>query len=546
MTCPHFSISIRSRYNKKTGSKGSAVAGAAYQSAQRLFCEYDGQAKNYAYKKPELVYSEVMLPANAPPEYADRSRLWNSVEASESRFDAQLARSIIAALPRELPMEQSIEMVREFCRKNFVDNGMCCDIAIHDPSPPGHNPHVHIMLTLRGIDENGLWLPKSRKEYILDKEGNRIRLKSGAWKSRKVDTVDWNRKENAEIWRGSWEKIQNRYLEKNKCPARVSLQSYANQGIDQIPTEHMGPAATAMEKKGIKTDVGNLNREIWEANCLLQSIRDMIRMLAEWIYAFYQAAQEAKAGKTAQAKEKAKAEAQAEPEPIYLRELIKAKLDIRAKERALWSHHAQTNGALRDCSNVMFFLEYMDNHGIRTVNDLNERLSKTYEKITSIRRSVKAAQRRIQTISNIRKALKDLRETRAVHDKYMQIGWKTRKEKFRAEHADDLNRYESASRFLHKNVTDDKISFAALARETRKLEKDIASYTEELADIQRNLKMLKDIRYFVRDLLPELSPEEKHKVKEKRSVREQLEANRQILSAEAWNNRSGIRKEKSR
>lgn len=110
------------------------------------------------------------------------------------------------------------------------------------------------MLTLRGIDENGLWLPKSRKEYILDKEGNRIRLKSGAWKSRKVDTVDWNRKENAEIWRGSWEKIQNRYLEKNKCPARVSLQSYANQGIDQIPTEHMGPAATAMEKKGIKTD----------------------------------------------------------------------------------------------------------------------------------------------------------------------------------------------------------------------------------------------------------------------------------------------------
>ena len=90
MTCPHFSISIRSRYNKKTGSKGSAVAGAAYQSAQRLFCEYDGQAKNYAYKKPELVYSEVMLPANAPPEYADRSRLWNSVDRIFRIFSSPL------------------------------------------------------------------------------------------------------------------------------------------------------------------------------------------------------------------------------------------------------------------------------------------------------------------------------------------------------------------------------------------------------------------------------------------------------------------------
>ena len=179
MTCPHFSISIRSRYNKKSGTRGSAVAGAAYQSAEKLFSEYDGRTKNYAYKQPELVFSELMLPANAPSEYSDRAVLWNAVEKAETRFDAQLSRGIIAALPKELPFDQSIAMVKEYCRENFVSRGMCCDIAIHDPAPPGHNPHVHIMLTMRGIDENGKWLPKSRKEYVLDENGQRIRLPSG-------------------------------------------------------------------------------------------------------------------------------------------------------------------------------------------------------------------------------------------------------------------------------------------------------------------------------------------------------------------------------
>lgn len=176
MTCPHFSISIRSRCNKRSGARGSAVAGAAYQSAEKLFSEYDGRTKNYSYKQPELVFSELMLPANAPPEYSDRAALWNAVEKAETRFDAQLSRGIIAALPKELPFDQSIRMVKEYCRENFVSRGMCCDIAIHDPAPPVHNPHVHIMLTMRGIDENGKWLPKSRKEYVLDENGQRIRL----------------------------------------------------------------------------------------------------------------------------------------------------------------------------------------------------------------------------------------------------------------------------------------------------------------------------------------------------------------------------------
>ena len=521
MTCPHFSISIRSRYNKRSGSRGSAVAGAAYQSAEKLFSEYDGRTKNYSYKKPELVFSGLMIPENAPPEYADKATLWNAVEKAETRFDAQLSRRIIAALPRELPFDQSIAMVKEFCQENFVSRGMCCDIAVHDPAPPGHNPHVHIMLTMRGIDEHGKWLPKSRKEYVLDEKGERIRLPSGEWKSRKVDTVDWNKKENAEIWRQSWEEYQNRYLERNQRTERVSLKSYKRQGIEQIPTEHMGPAASAMEKKGIETDIGNLNREIRQSNALMQSIRNMIRKLADWIGAVQEA------WKEVQAEEAAK------PKPVYLGDLLQAKLELRRAERSDWSHRAQTNSSIKDMQKVLDFADYLDRRKILTVGDLNDHLSESYERTSAIRSSVKVMEQRAWVIAGIRKAYRDCRETKEIHDQYGKTGWKGRKEKFRQEHAEEIDRFEKADRFLRKNVPEGKMDFKALSKEAAKLEKEIAEKNGELAAIQKDLKTLKDIRYFVKELLPELSPEEKEAAMEKRSIRERLDENRRAIQKSA-------------
>ena len=182
MPVPHFNIKITQR------SKGnSAVAGAAYQAGEKLFSEYDQKTKNYTCKK-EVVYTEIMLPPNAPPEYADRATLWNSVEEIEKQWNSQLARRFVAALPREVPMELLPQMVKEYCEEQFVSKGMCCDFAIHDPDPPGHNPHCHFMLTMRAIDENGKWMPKSRKVYDLDENGERIKLPSGRWKSHKEDS----------------------------------------------------------------------------------------------------------------------------------------------------------------------------------------------------------------------------------------------------------------------------------------------------------------------------------------------------------------------
>ena len=277
MPCPHNEITIVQRSQRQ-----SAVAAAAYQSGEKLFCEYDQQVKHYPEKRG-IVHNEILLPANAPPEYADRNTLWNAAEAVEKQWNSQLARRWVLTIPREIPPDQYAVLVREFCEQQFVSKGMIADFAIHDPHPPGHNPHAHVLLTMRAMDEHGKWLPKSRKVYDLDENGERIKLPSGRWKSHKEDTVDWNDQKYCEIWRHEWEVIQNRYLEANDRPERVDLRSYARQGLDIIPTVHEGAAVRQMEKRGIQTNIGNLNREIRAANRLMKSIRQLIQNLEGWI-----------------------------------------------------------------------------------------------------------------------------------------------------------------------------------------------------------------------------------------------------------------------
>ena len=275
MPCPHNEITIVQRSQRQ-----SAVAAAAYQSGEKLFCEYDQEVKHYPEKRG-IVHNEILLPANAPPEYADRNTLWNAAEAVEKQWNSQLARRWVLTIPREIPPDQYAVLVREFCQQQFVSKGMIADFAIHDPHPPGHNPHAHVLLTMRAMDEHGKWLSKSRKVYDLDENGERIKLPSGRWKSHKEDTVDWNDQKYCEIWRHEWEVIQNRYLDANDRPERVDLRSYARQGLDIVPTVHEGTAVRQMEKRGIQTNIGNLNREIRAANRLMKSIRQLIRLSIE-------------------------------------------------------------------------------------------------------------------------------------------------------------------------------------------------------------------------------------------------------------------------
>ena len=135
MPCPHNEISIVQRSQRQ-----SAVAAAAYQSGEKLFCEYDQQVKHYPEKRG-IVHNEILLPANAPQKYADRNTLWNAAEAVEKQWNSQLARRWVLTIPREIPPVQYAVLVREFCKQQFVSKGMIADFAIHAPHPPGHNPH---------------------------------------------------------------------------------------------------------------------------------------------------------------------------------------------------------------------------------------------------------------------------------------------------------------------------------------------------------------------------------------------------------------------
>ncbi|WP_316173166.1 Ti-type conjugative transfer relaxase TraA, partial [Bradyrhizobium sp. SZCCHNRI2049] len=227
---------------RKAGS--SAVASAAYRSASRLRDERLGRDQDFAGKRG-VVHSEVMLPENAPEAWRDRERLWNSVEAFEVRKDAQLAREVEFALPRELSEAQGIELARDFVRGEFVGVGMVADLNVHwDKGEDGMpKPHAHVMLTMRAVDENGF--------------GQKVR--------------EWNRTEMVERWRKRWAELANERLAELDTDARIDHRSLEAQGIALEPQSQIGAPAKRIEGRGVggegvEADRAEMHREIARNN----------------------------------------------------------------------------------------------------------------------------------------------------------------------------------------------------------------------------------------------------------------------------------------
>ena len=505
MANPHFEIKITKRSKRQ-----SAVAGAAYQSGENLFSEYDQKHKDYR-KKEGVVYTEIMLPSHAPPEYADREQLWNAVEAVENQWNSQLARRFVLALPREVPEELYPQMVQDYCNQFFVSKGMIADFAIHDPKPPGHNPHCHVMLTMRAMDEHGKWLPKARKVYDLDENGERIRLPSGNWKSHKEDTVDWNEQYYGQEWRTGWETVQNRYLEMVNSPVRVDLRSYEKQGLDIIPTVHMGAAVTQMERRGIQTNIGNLNRDIKAANRMMSVIRSTIQNLRDWISDILEARKELLAEKKPET---------ASPDLINL---LRDYLNLRKAERRDWSRYGQQKGATKDLQSFVNATNYLKDHEIFTLEQLDSALEEVKQKSGSISTGMRKAESRMKVITGIQNAAQDCQQHKAVHDKYVRIGWKTVQSVYAESHRDELDAYNKAYRFLKKHGVDLNVDLEALQAEYEQLQTSHAEYTGQLAAVQEELKPLKEIRYWVSKVLAPEQAEVKKKPEPKHSVTEQIQ-----------------------
>lgn len=260
----------------RSGGK-SAVASASYRAGEKLEDRETGLTHDYTHKT-EVAYSEIILCENAPREYQDRETLWNAVEEVEKQSNARLAREWEVALPHELTLEQSKELVRGYAQ-SLADEGMCVDVNIHWKEG---NHHAHIMGTTRPIKENGEWGQKEKKAYKLDENGQKIpqidlqtgEQKIGArgrkmWQRETVEANDWNKTEKVEEWRERWAEHCNRYLEKEQ---QIDHRSFERQGIERIPTIHEGYVARQMEEKGQTAERCEINRDINAANTQLAAL----------------------------------------------------------------------------------------------------------------------------------------------------------------------------------------------------------------------------------------------------------------------------------
>lgn len=427
----HCNIGIVSR-----GKGKSAVAAAAYRSGEKITNEWDGMTHDYT-RKRGVVHTEILLPPHAPPSFSDRATLWNSVELYEKAGNAQLAREIDAALPIELSREEQIRLVREYCSSQFVSRGMCVDFAIHDTD--SGNPHCHIMLTMRPLDERGAWAAKSKKEYDLDENGERISLPSGRYKTHKVDLTGWNDKGNALLWRKAWADISNAYLERAGSPERIDHRSNAERGIDELPTVHMGVAACQMEKKGIATEKGELNRNIQKANRLIREIRAQIGKLKEWIGELFKAREAAP---------------EQPPQSPGLANLLMKYLSVQREKSRKYSQSWQRQHAADELKTVAKAVNYLSEHGISTLAELDAALSSVSDQADAIRAGMKTAEKRMKELQKLIEYGKNYTEYKPIHDelKKLKNGWTSKRDKYEEAHRAELTLWNAASRYLHANL----------------------------------------------------------------------------------------------
>ena len=303
------------------GAGRSAVAASAYLSCSRLYNDYDGIQHDYT-RKQGLVWQQVFLTEYAPQEWQDREKLWNAVEEVETAKDSRLAREFVVALPIELSREQQIELLQAFIREQFVSDGMCADAAIHDTD--GHNPHAHILLTVRPLDKQGHWQYKTEKEYLCMRNGEECGFTAAEFKSAQNEGWEkqypykvgkkkvymtpsaaeaqelvradkhpkstrygrqnpiserWNSEEQLVEWRKAWADVTNLYLECAGRAERIDHRSNAARGLDEQPTIHEGVTARALERKGIIADRCEINRQIRADNALLRELKAEIKKL---------------------------------------------------------------------------------------------------------------------------------------------------------------------------------------------------------------------------------------------------------------------------
>ena len=451
----------------------SAIASVAYRAGEKLSSEYYGEIADYTHKGG-VICSEILLPDHVPREYADRETLWNAVEKVERGKNAQLAYSFDVALQNEFSMDEDIALARQFLMEHFVSRGMIVDFAVHLPHKDDsgiENPHFHIMAPIRPIEKNGKWGYKQRRVYELDEHGNRIPDGKGDYVFNAVPTTDWGSPETLEFWREQWAQLCNAKFEEKGLPVRIDHRSYERQGLDILPTIHEGPTVRAMEKKGIRTEKGEFNRWIKATNNAIREIKKTILALMDWL-------KEAK-------------EELSKPKAPGLIELFQAYYTQRNANA--YFQRAKTNN-LKEMSELY---NYMKANGIYDLETLESRVDALHTTLDELKAAMDSKSKQMKELQKLPDYLAVYKQLKPVADGLKKIKFDKAKEKYKAEHADDLKRFYEARRKITAKFPDGKFDSRVLDEEYAKLEQEYAAAYEQFKAVRSDSQTLWKIKSHV-------------------------------------------------
>ena len=475
-------------------SKGhSVIAKAAYNARDKLQDEYYGKTHDYS-KKEDLVFSKIFLPEHIPKEFSNREYLWNEVEKIEKSKNSQLARNLLFTLPRELNEQDRIKLISEFIEENFTSKGMIADCNIHNPmaSDNEEQPHAHILLTLREIDEKGNWKPKCRKEYILDENGEKIKLKSGNYKSRKVNLNDWNEPDKAKEWRENFSKKANEYLARNNINKRIDPRNFKEQGREELPQIHLGTSSYQMEKKGIQTERGNQNRKIIALNLEFRKLKEELSKLTSWIGSLLGSLQV----KYDEYKQEKKEEYENKAELFNLYEYISIYYDLQGEKARKLNPYASNKKIGADLRRFSKARIYLKDNNLKTIADLQEKISTLQSQNKKISQDIKAKTIRIENLNKCFAYADIIKDNKKVFEE-----WNSKslfKDSFYNSHKDEIDKYKRARAILEKITGSSAIKSKDWKKEIQTLEDEISKLNRQSQSIKEEYESINHIKYAVK------------------------------------------------
>jgi len=475
MALYHYSLN-----HVKRSEGHTAIAAAAYRSGEKLYDRYYGEVQDYT-KKGGVIMSEILMPDYVPERLKDRETLWYEVENHENRKDAQLAYSFDFALQNELSMEENIEIARRYIMENFVAKGMICDVAFHDPDKGEDgipNPHVHVLVPIRPINQNGEWGEKRLHVPVFDEDGNPVLNKKGKQKYDDPFTTDWGKPETLEVWRENWAKIVNEKFAEKGLSCRIDHRSNEDRGLDEIPQVHEGSAVRRMEKRGIKTYKGSWNRWVKKTNDNIRRLLNALKELADWIK---------------EAKERVH-----RIENPTISNMVMLYYDHRNEIAEGYAHGIQKakRGNLQYVSKVQV---YITQNNLTTIDELEKAIAEKDDLLKQAKEGLDNKKAELRRIKKNLSLIDDYYKYKPVYDEWTKIFFKGRKEEYHKANHTEMTKFHKAKRILNEQGFDEP-SFEACREmwneKLASLEEEIKKKSEEIktSPISEEVKMLEYIR----------------------------------------------------